>query len=29
MLAVTISVAVQFSSRWIATKDRTMKPATA
>jgi serine/threonine protein kinase len=28
MLAVTISVAVQFSSRWIATKDRTMKPAT-
>jgi hypothetical protein len=29
MLAVTISVAVQFSSRWITPKDRTTKPATA
>jgi hypothetical protein len=28
MLAVTISVAVQFSSRWITSKDRTTKPAT-
>jgi hypothetical protein len=29
MLAVTISIAVQFSGRWVAPSDRTIKPVTA